>query len=96
MKTKSIVTVVAIALIGTAACTPTTQPMHRSGGGGGGGGGQHHAAPAAGFVDAWSESDLVDDDGNANVAADEDVVDHPSTESTDSGFDGAGPPAFES
>ena len=67
MKTKCIVAVVAIALIGTAACTPTTQPMHRSGGGGG----QHHAVPVASFVDEWSGSDLVDDDGNVNVAANE-------------------------
>ena len=69
MKTKCIVAVVAIALLGTAACTPTTQPLHRSGGGDGGG--QHHAATTASFVDEWSGSDLVDDDGNVAVAANE-------------------------
>jgi len=67
------------------ACVPTTQPTHRMTGGGGGG-----------YVDQWSSSPLVDDDGNVNVDPNEEVTDHPSTDPNDSGFEGDGPPSIDS
>jgi len=55
-----------------------------------GGGGSNQA-----YEDEWKDSPLVDDGGNVTMNPGETGTDHPSTDPTDSGFEGEGPPSID-
>lgn len=83
MQCKTFTIVALMAAVATSACVPastTTQVNHRLGTISGGGGGEDRqrgantsggGREAAQDKDAWSESDLVDDRGNVEVASNE-------------------------
>jgi len=55
-----------------------------------GGGGSNQV-----YRDEWKDSDLVDNDGNVTINPGETVTEHESTEPSDSGFEGDGPPSID-
>ncbi len=55
-------------------------------------GGDNNSEP---FVDGWTDSDLVEDDGQVTIRPGEVVTEHPSTAPTDSGFIGNGPGSID-